>query len=136
MGRLLKPTSLNRYLSADADPVNLWDPRGSQETLEYAGSLQEGLRVLDYGSLSLVVAVQYAAETQAAYFGADERADILAQTASFYKDAALAALAGTGGTAIGAGVFALGLTDTCAFALGSGGYSPTCVTHNPIPPLF
>jgi RHS repeat-associated protein len=30
-GELLKPTSLNRYLYADADPINLWDPKGMQE---------------------------------------------------------------------------------------------------------
>ena len=36
MGQLMKPTSLNRYLSADADPENLWDPNGSQSAIEYA----------------------------------------------------------------------------------------------------
>ena len=38
MGRLTKPTSLNRYLSADADPVNLWDPNGKQDEIEDAPS--------------------------------------------------------------------------------------------------
>ena len=29
-----KPWSFNRYLYADADPVNLWDPKGKQEFIE------------------------------------------------------------------------------------------------------
>src|SRR5204863_3614149 len=32
-GKALTPMSLNRYLLADGDPVNLWDPTGSQISL-------------------------------------------------------------------------------------------------------
>jgi RHS repeat-associated protein len=46
MGRLLKPTSLNRYLSADADPENLWDPNGSQVAIEYTTTAQAGLAIV------------------------------------------------------------------------------------------
>jgi len=37
MGRLQKPTSLNRYLYADGEPVNLWDPKGEQDDVEEGG---------------------------------------------------------------------------------------------------
>ncbi len=44
-GELLKPTSLNRYLYADADPVNLWDPHGQQEAEEEGITLKVTLAI-------------------------------------------------------------------------------------------
>ena len=52
MGRLLKPTSLNRYLAADADPQDLWDPNGSQDGLEYVAAAQFGIAVLTAATAS------------------------------------------------------------------------------------
>ena len=37
-GELLKPSSLNRYLYSDGDPINLWDPHGQQEDEEEIGT--------------------------------------------------------------------------------------------------
>ena len=36
MRELRKPVSFDRLLYADADPVNLWDPNGKQEAVEYS----------------------------------------------------------------------------------------------------
>jgi hypothetical protein len=46
MGRLLKPTSLNRYLSADGDSENLWDPKGSQVAIEYDATAKFGIAIV------------------------------------------------------------------------------------------
>jgi RHS repeat-associated protein len=58
MGRLLKPTSLNRYLSADADPENLWDPNGSQSLLVYASIASAGL-IAVHGLIATVAGSEY-----------------------------------------------------------------------------
>jgi RHS repeat-associated protein len=38
MGEVLKPTSLNKYLYADGDPIKLWDPTGKQDDVEEGGT--------------------------------------------------------------------------------------------------
>jgi RHS repeat-associated protein len=53
MGELLKPTSLNRFLYADGDPINLWDPHGQQEDEEELGTLGPAIALQTSATISL-----------------------------------------------------------------------------------
>ncbi len=91
MGRLLKPTSLNRYVSSDADPENLWDPNGMQVALEEVGVLTAGSRLNNIASAGLLKGAAYATHL-AAYQASDanekEGLNIVSETAAFYGTAA------------------------------------------------
>jgi RHS repeat-associated protein len=131
-----RPISLNHYLYADEDPVDVDDPLGLAGDLAFeANSLSADVKLLDRGSIAILAGVQYGAEQASYYQGGNELLDTVGKTAAFYKDAAVAAEALTGG-AIGTGLLGLSLTNLCIYSLAAGQPSAACVPNNPIPPIF
>ena len=104
-GELLKPTSLNKYLFSDADPVNLWDPKGKQEVLEFLGGLALGTQLVN----AITLSVTYDFSRSAGAAGNT----VLATAAQNYLDQGLLLSALSPLLPVG-GPFAVGGTIQCA----------------------
>ncbi|HTB61660.1 MAG TPA: RHS repeat-associated core domain-containing protein [Polyangia bacterium] len=132
------PLTLNRYLYADADPVNLVDPLGT-EAEEESFLLEAGMTILNQASEGFLDILENSAER---YGGDTEVGEILKNTASFYNNAAEDFDKGFGreyGHTVG-----LGLTTACEFQIvtsafdlgttGELGDLGVCVIKSPYPP--
>ena len=133
-GRQIAPITLNRYLYADGDPVNLVDPLGL-EALEYSAILNSTKGIGAVGENFLKTLQQSTAN------GTTETEKILTQTAQFYRNAAKDFDTGFKRD-YGAGI-ALGFVTACEFQIvtaafdlgdtGTLGDPGVCVLKSPYP---
>src|SRR5436190_2006245 len=86
IGRLLTPDSLNKYLYANGDPVNLMDPTG-RDALEYAGAVLFGSGMANRVGMLFLFTVRIATRLQEdpnATFQ-NRTFKIIHETAAFYS---------------------------------------------------